>query len=182
MIDTGRALDCDLTMNTHSYTVQCRWTGDLGQGTRSYRGYSRAHTLHIDGKPAIEGSADPAFRGDPARFNPEDLLLASISSCHMLWYLHLCAGAGLVLRDYVDEATAVMREDGRAGGAFVEAVLRPRCFFEAPFDRARAEALHHAAHECCFIANSVNFPIRVEPLLETVAAAGGRGADRCPAG
>lgn len=155
-------------MPRHEYAAKCRWTGDRGSGTSGYRAYSRDYTVEIDGKPAIEGSSDPAFRGDASRLNPEDMLLASISSCHMLWYLHLCAEAGLVLREYIDEATAVMEESGD-GGAFVEAVLRPRCRFEGGADPRLAEKLHHQAHERCYVANSVNFPISVEPVIETAA-------------
>jgi organic hydroperoxide reductase OsmC/OhrA len=152
-------------MNSHQYALTCRWTGDRGEGTQSYRAYARDHRIEIDGKPVIEGSSDPAFLGAAERLNPEDLLLASISACHMLWYLHLCAANKLVLRDYVDAASAVMEEAGD-GGAFTEAVLQPRCRFDGPVDEALAARLHHDAHERCYIANSVNFPIRVEPVIE----------------
>jgi len=151
--------------NSHHYTLTCRWTGNLGEGTQRYRSYERTHRIEIDGKPAIEGSADPAFLGDASRLNPEDLLLASISACHMLWYLHLCAANKLVLVDYLDQARAVMEEAGD-GGAFIEAVLAPRCRFDGEVDLTLAERLHHDAHARCYIANSLNFPVHVEPVFE----------------
>jgi len=152
-------------MREHTYTSRCVWTGDLGEGTATYRAYSRDHVIEIEGKARIEGSADPAFRGDASRLNPEDLFLASISSCHMLWYLHLCAEAGLVLRAYEDDAKATMRE-GRTGGAFEGAVLRPRCRFEGRIGPELARHLHHEAHRHCFIANSVSFAVTIEATVE----------------
>lgn len=152
-------------MATHTYAASCTWTGNRGEGTRAYDAYDRSHRIEIAGKPVIEGSADPAFRGNPERLNPEELLIASISSCHMLWYLHLCADRGLVLTGYVDEASATMETD-RTGGRFVEAVLKPRCTFDAPIDTDLAERLHETAHARCFVARSVNFPIRIEPVIE----------------
>src|ERR1700750_1746367 len=95
---------------THRYTTQLRWTGNLGPGTASYRGYTRDHELSAPGKPTLPGSSDPAFRGDASRYNPEELLVASLSSCHMLWYLHLCSEAGVVVTDYTDSATGTMAE------------------------------------------------------------------------
>jgi organic hydroperoxide reductase OsmC/OhrA len=151
-------------MRQHDYHAQIRWTGNTGQGTADYRGYSRQHQIRIEGKAVIEGSSDRPFRGDPALHNPEDLLLSALSSCHMLSYLHLAAVAGLVVTAYVDEADGHMVTEGD-GGHFTEVVLRPCVTLVAGSDAARAEVLHEAAHHACFIANSVNFPVRCEPRI-----------------
>ncbi|MDR3512334.1 MAG: OsmC family protein [Caulobacteraceae bacterium] len=154
----------------HRYRATIVWTGNRGAGTTGYRDYGREHEISVPAKPAIPGSSDPAFRGDPARWNPEELLVASLSACHQLWYLHLCSAAGVVVERYEDEAEGVMAEEADGSGRFVSVTLRP-CIALAPgADLARAEALHHQAHACCFIANSVNFPVVVEPRFEAVAA------------
>ena len=140
-----------------------RWTGNTGTGTRDYRGYERAHEYSVDGKPVIPGSSDPAFRGDATRYNPEELLVMAISSCHMLWYLHFCADRKIVVTGYVDDATGTMVEDAERGGYFTEVILRPVVTLEAGSDAALAESLHERAHHFCFVANSVNFPVRCEP-------------------
>lgn len=149
----------------HHYAARSEWTGNLGEGTASYRAYSRDHVITAAGKPELLGSSDPAFRGDASRWNPEDLLLASLSSCHMLWYLHLCAQAQIVVLAYGDDALGTMVETADGGGRFEEAVLRPRATLAAGGDVARAMALHEEAHRLCFIANSVNFPVRIEPTV-----------------
>jgi organic hydroperoxide reductase OsmC/OhrA len=147
----------------HSYPIRMTWTGNTGAGTTDYRGYQRAHEYSVAGKPPIPGSSDPAFRGDAARYNPEELLVMSLSSCHMLWYLHLCAEAGIVVTAYVDEATGTMVETPDTGGHFMEVVLRPSVTLKAGGDTAAAESIHERAHHLCFVANSVNFPVRCEP-------------------
>jgi organic hydroperoxide reductase OsmC/OhrA len=147
---------------THFYPIRMRWTGNTGQGTREYRGYQRAHEYSVEGKPVIPGSSDPNFRGDATRYNPEELLVMSLSSCHMLWYLHLCAEAKIVVTAYEDEAVGTMVEDQERGGFFTEVVLKPTVTLEAGSDRALAEKLHEKAHHLCFVANSVNFPVRCE--------------------
>lgn len=148
---------------THSYPIRMRWTGNTGQGTREYRSYERAHEYSVEGKPAIPGSSDPNFRGDRTRYNPEELLVMSLSSCHMLWYLHLCSEQKIVVVDYVDDAVGTMVEDKERGGFFTEVVLRPAVTLAAGSDVALAESLHERAHHLCFVANSVNFPVRCEP-------------------
>lgn len=152
----------------HTYEVTVRWTGNRGEGTRSYTGYGRDHEVEAVGKPVILGSADPAFRGDATRFNPEELLVASLSQCHMLWYLHLCAQAGVIVVDYIDSARGTLRlgPDGR--GAFSEVVLAPRVTVTTAEAADIAWGLHRRAYELCFIANSVSFPVRHEPQV-TVA-------------
>lgn len=149
----------------HHYEVKVEWTGNRGSGTSGYRDYGRDHIISTAGKPAIPGSSDPAFRGDAARWNPEDLLVASASACHKLWYLHLCAEAGVVVTAYVDEAQGTMKDDAN-GGRFEHIVLRPRVTISAG-DRELALQLHHQAHEKCYIANSVNFPILCQPSIES---------------
>lgn len=148
---------------THSYPIRMCWTGNTGQGTRDYHAYERTHEYSVDGKPPIPGSADPAFRGDATRYNPEELLVMSISSCHMLWYLHLCAESKVVVVDYVDDAVGSMIEKADTGGHFVEVVLKPAVTLAAGSDAALAASLHERAHHLCFVANSVNFPVRCEP-------------------
>ncbi len=151
---------------THRYTVTVTWTGNTGTGTSGYRNYERRHEISAGaGKPAIPGSSDPAFRGDQARWNPEELLVASLSACHKLWYLHLCAEAGIVVLAYVDQAEGEMEETSDGSGRFRRAILRPRVTVAAGSDIAKARELHHAAHAKCFIANSVNFPVELEPEI-----------------
>lgn len=153
----------------HTYATRTEWTGNLGQGTADYRAYSRQHVISAPGKPELPGSSDPAFRGDASRWNPEDLLVASLSSCHMLWYLHLCTQAQIVVLAYHDDALGTMVEDAGGGGRFSGAVLRPVATLAAGADAARAIALHEEAHRMCFIANSVNFPVAIEPTVFVAA-------------
>ncbi|WP_448203146.1 OsmC family protein [Azospirillum sp. sgz302134] len=153
----------------HHYSATVTWTGNLGTGTSAYKAYSRDHEITAGSKPVIPGSSDPAFRGDPSRYNPEDMLVASLSACHMLWYLHLCATAGIAVTAYSDAATGTMAEGDAGGGRFTEVTLRPQVTLAPGSDTAKAEALHHEAHEKCFIANSVNFPVRCEPKIELEA-------------
>jgi organic hydroperoxide reductase OsmC/OhrA len=149
----------------HSYTATITWTGNTGRGTAGYRDYQRSYNISSAGKTTISGSSDPAFRGDETRWNPEDLLVASLSACHQLWYLHLCAAAGVVVEAYLDEATGVMEESADGGGQFVEVILRPRVSLAPGSDQAKAHSLHHEAHTKCFIAQSVNFPVTCEPII-----------------
>lgn len=151
------------TGRTHSYATTVTWTGNGGEGTASYRSYARSYDITAEGKPVIAGSSDPAFRGDAACWNPEDLLVASLSACHMLWFLHLCAVARIVVESYDDDATGTMTEGEDGGGRFREVVLHPVVGLRDRERQDEAAALHHQAHTRCFIANSVNFPVRVEP-------------------
>jgi organic hydroperoxide reductase OsmC/OhrA len=154
----------------HRYVVQLRWTGNTGSGTASYRGYERAHDIIAAGKPAIAGSSDPAFRGDADRWNPEELLVASLAACHKLWYLGLCAQHGIVVTGYEDEAEGCMVEEPGGAGQFVSVTLQPRVTIAAG-DAGEAAALHDQAHAMCFIARSVNFPVTHDATIvqETVA-------------
>ncbi|GBQ15283.1 OsmC family protein [Swaminathania salitolerans] len=152
----------------HIYTVETEWTGNHGLGTRSWHVYGRNHVIVADGKPAIQGSADPSFHGDPTGWNPGELLLASLSACHKLWYLGLCAGAGIVVTAYRDHAEAVMVESPMGEGVFESALLRPHISLSGLGLIERAQALHDQAHAHCFIARSVTFPVICEPVFQIV--------------
>jgi organic hydroperoxide reductase OsmC/OhrA len=153
----------------HHYRVDVEWTGNRGSGTDGYRNYGRDHVIRIAGKPELAGSSDPTFRGDAARHNPEDMLVAALSSCHMLSYLHMATVAGVVVVAYTDAAEGTMETSGD-GGRFTEVVLHPVVTIAAGSDPAKAEAAHEPAHHACFIANSVNFPVRVEPRIVVESA------------
>jgi organic hydroperoxide reductase OsmC/OhrA len=154
----------------HTYTCSLTWTGNLGAGTAGVAAYTRDLVFSGADKPDLPGSSDPAFRGDRTRYNPEELLVGSLASCHMLWYLHLCADAGVVVLAYRDAPIGTMVEEARTGGQFTRVILRPRVMIAIGSDAARAKALHESAHRKCFIANSVNFPVACEAEI-TVAAA-----------
>ena len=150
----------------HHYSLTVTWTGNRGEGTSGYRSFGRDHEVSAEGKPPVPGSADPAFRGDPARWNPEELLVASLSQCHMLWYLHLCSVNGIVVTSYVDEPTGTMVVDSSTGGGrFSEVTLRPTVMITTRNLHDKAMELHAEANKLCFIANSTNFPIHHEPVI-----------------
>ncbi|HUA61973.1 MAG TPA: OsmC family protein [Verrucomicrobiae bacterium] len=154
----------------HHYKIQNTWTGNLGSGTSTYRSYSRNHELTGERKSApIAGSSDPVFRGESSRYNPEELLLAALSACHMLALLHLCADAGITVTEYVDEAAGEMAENPDGSGQFTRVVLHPRMVITDASRIEDAKNLHHRAHELCFIARSVNFPVENEPQVTASA-------------
>lgn len=153
----------------HRYEATVRWTGASGGTTSSYQGYSREYEAAVDGKPTLRLTADSAFLGDATLHNPEDLLVISLSGCHLLTYLSQCARAGIYVLAYEDEASGVMTRDGESF-RFTEVVLRPRVTIEEGGDPALAEHLHHRAHELCFVARSMNFPVRHEPVISVKAA------------
>ncbi|SFT53243.1 Organic hydroperoxide reductase OsmC/OhrA [Actinopolyspora lacussalsi subsp. righensis] len=153
----------------HEYETVVRWTGNRGSGTDEYDSYGREHLIEVVGKAPLRGSADPAFLGDPELLNPEELLVASLAQCHMLWYLGICASSGVVVTDYRDAARGTMTEERGGGGRFTEVVLRPVVTVRSESMRDRAEKLHEQAHRKCFIANSVNFPVRHEPGIRVVS-------------
>ena len=148
---------------SHDFEAVVVWTGDRGDGTRSYRGYDRSWRIATPGKAVIDCSNDPKLGGNPAKPNPEDLLISSLSACHMLWYLHLASNAGIVVRGYEDNPVGIGETGPRGEGRFVRAVLRPRITVEAGADLAKADALHADVRDYCFIARSVNFPVSYEP-------------------
>lgn len=146
----------------HHYKATIEWTGNKGTGTSGYRDYGREHIVRIQNKADLSGSSDPSFRGDPTLHNPEDMLVASLSACHLLTYLHLCAVNNVVVENYIDEAAGTMQETPNGGGHFTEVVLRPKVWVKEEWMKEKAKELHHQAHQLCFIANSVNFPVRHE--------------------
>ncbi|MBL0055195.1 MAG: OsmC family protein [Chitinophagaceae bacterium] len=149
----------------HQYTITNTWTGNKGTGTSGYRSYDRGHTLTALNKASVLCSSDPAFQGDASRYNPEELFLASLSSCHMLWYLHLCSDAGVVVTDYEDEAKGVMDENAEGGGRFISVTLYPKVTVTEDHMLGKALELHEQANQMCFIANSCNFPVHHQPLI-----------------
>jgi organic hydroperoxide reductase OsmC/OhrA len=152
----------------HHFAVVVKWTGNTGTGTSGYKNYERRHEIQGAGpKPLIPASSDPTFRGDASRWNPEELLVASLSSCHQLWYLHLCATSGIVVVAYVDHAEGFMEETPEGSGRFQRVILRPAVTVVPGTDLAKAREVHLEAHAKCFIANSVNFPVEHEPQIRT---------------
>lgn len=152
--------------NSHEYLARVIWDGNQGQGTSTYTSYGRQYRIQVDGKPELAGSADPAFRGEADRHNPEDLFLAAISACHMLTYLALCARRGIRVVAYEDDARGTMSFDARGGGRFEEVTLHPRVMIADAKDRAAAAELHENAHRLCFIANSCSVPIRHDATVK----------------
>lgn len=155
-------------MRTHLYDVTVAWTAHDSVGTETYRSYSRNHTIEVAQKPVIAASSDVTFRGDRGRYNPEELFVAALSSCHMLWYLHLCSSNGIVIKEYRDRAVGKMETDATGAGEFVRVELHPEVAIGRASDPARALALHEEAHRFCFIARSVKFPVEVCAQLGSV--------------
>jgi organic hydroperoxide reductase OsmC/OhrA len=153
-------------MPLHHYNIKSTWTGNTGSGTINVKGYSRAHTVENAGKQNLELTTDNKHVGEPNKLNPEDLLVTAVASCHMLSYLYVCSLKGVVITSYVDESTGLMKEEDAGGGQFVEVVLKPRMTVADASMVDKAISLHHDAHEICYIANSVNFPIRIEAVCE----------------
>jgi organic hydroperoxide reductase OsmC/OhrA len=152
----------------HHYQLTATWTGNRGSGTSDYRSYSRDHEITVPGgqkNVPIPGSSDPAFLGNDSRYNPEELLVAALSACHMLWVLHLCAEAGIVVTSYQDSPTGTMRENQDGSGEFTLVVLHPRMAIADRSKIEQARYLHHRANQMCFIARSVNFQVSHEPEI-----------------
>jgi organic hydroperoxide reductase OsmC/OhrA len=167
--------------SAHEYRARVEWTGNEGTGTSGYRAYARDFVLSGDGKPPVPGTSSLGARRDPGRYSPDDLLVGALAACHMLWYLHLAAEAGIVVRSYVDEAVGELNVEADGGGHFVSATLHPIVVIEAG-DLERARALHEEAHRKCFVASSVNFPVRHAPeVLRADAAATSGGTAPGPA-
>ena len=149
----------------HTYESRIRWTGNTGEGTRNYRSYKRSWDIAVPGKPAVSCSNDPVLGGDPSMMNPEDLLLSSLSACHMLWYLHLASDAGITVLSYEDTPIARGELEPSGAGRFLEATLRPAITIASGGDVQRAHEIHGEIHQYCFIARSVNFPVRHDPEI-----------------
>lgn len=152
-----------MTDAKHRYRIDLEWTGDRGSGTSGYRDYDRTHVVRADGVPDLPGTADPTFHGERDRWNPEQLLLAALAQCHMLSYFHLAVRNGVVVTGYEDAAEGALRLNADHSGEFVDALLRPRVSLADESQRVIADGLHEEAHRLCFIARSVNFPVRCEP-------------------
>lgn len=153
-----------MSLGEHHYSLTVQWTGNLGDGTSSYRGYSRDHDVRIPGLPVLLGSADPTFHGDRSRYNPEQLLLAALAQCHLLSFLHVAVRHGVVVTDYRDEATGRMRLNRDGSGQFESVTLHPRVVVADPAHVELAEQMHREANQVCFIARSVNFPVLHDPV------------------
>ncbi|GAA1864443.1 OsmC family protein [Paeniglutamicibacter psychrophenolicus] len=153
-----------MNLALHEYRVDISWTGNRGEGTSAYRSYGRDHVIRAAGLPDLPGTADPTFHGDKDRWNPEQLLLAALSQCHMLSYLHVAVQHGLVVTGYTDAASGVLRLNRDGSGEFLEANLAPRVALRDESQRALADSLHAAANAVCFIARSVNFPVHHAPV------------------
>ena len=150
----------------HQYSARVEWTGNKGTGTSAYKAYDRTWNLSSDGKPVLACSNDPLLGGDASKYNPEDLLLSALSSCHMLWYLHLCSDAGIIVQSYEDHPIAIGEMEASGKGKFVSATLRPIISIAAGGDLDKAHQLHDEIHQYCFIARSVNFPVMYEPEIK----------------
>ncbi len=149
----------------HHYALSIEWTGNLGTGTSDYRAYTRDHLISAENKPSIPGSSDPHFRGDKTRYNPEEMLVAALSSCHMLSYLHLCAVNKVIVLEYKDNATGTMVENPDGSGQLTETTLHPIVKVKDSSMNAKALELHEQAEKMCFIASSVNFPVHHKPTI-----------------
>ena len=151
-------------MKNHHYHLTVTWTGNLGEGTKNYKAYERDLTIAAEGKPMIAGTSEVSYLGNKTRYNPEELLVASLSSCHMLWYLHLCAVNEVVVIDYVDKAIGTMQTEADGSGRFTEVILHPHITIAGSADEIVLQQLQKKANQFCFIANSCNFPVRHQPL------------------
>ena len=149
----------------HQFEAALRWTGNTGSGTTGYKAYDRTWDLQTPGKPVMHCTNDPELGGDPSKYNPEDMLIAALSSCHMLWYLHLCAITGVVVVEYVDRAAGALQINKDGSGQFISVTLRPQILISARSDMAKAKSAHNQAHKYCFIARSVSFPVKCEPAI-----------------
>lgn len=154
----------------HCYTSTIIWTGNQGTGTDNYKNYERSHKILVENKQEISASSDPSFRGDKTKHNPEELFLSSLSSCHMLWYLHLCSEAGIIVHEYSDKCTGIMTEISKEGGKFSEVTLNPVITVQDNSMIEKADGLHKKANELCFIANSVNFKVTHNPIVKIKTA------------
>jgi organic hydroperoxide reductase OsmC/OhrA len=153
----------------HHYTVAVEWTGNKGLGTENYEVYDRSHTVLVAGKPLLECSSDTPFRGDAAKYNPEDFFVSSLATCHMLWFLHLCADHDIVVHSYTDKAQGVLDVSPGAPGHFASITLHPIVGVAEEWMLEKAVELHSQAHHNCFIANSCNFPINIIPSSKIAA-------------
>jgi organic hydroperoxide reductase OsmC/OhrA len=151
----------------HHYQISVAWIGNQGLGTQDYRSYERSHKISSEGKPDLMGSADPLFRGNASQWNPEELLIASLSACHMLWFLHLCSTRKIIVSEYTDTPTALLMIEASGDGLFKEAALNPLIVLTDVSRIEEARHLHEEAHQKCFIAKAINFPVKLNPSFKT---------------
>lgn len=159
-----------MSVKAHNYTARIQWTGNRGDGTRTYSGYDRTWNVETPGKPVIQCSNDPLLGGDPSLPNPEDMLIASLSACHMLWFLHLASKQRIVVTNYSDAPIAFGKTEPSGAGRFVSATLRPKITLENIANAERADQIHGEIHKYCFIARSVAFPVSFEATYIEEAA------------
>lgn len=155
----------DPRMSSEHFEITTVWTGNAGAGTSSYTAYGRSHEFRGEGKPVIPGSSAPQYRGDAGRYNPEELLIASASACHMLWYLHLCAASGVVVESYTDRASGELTLHPAGSGEFASITLRPTVTLRAGSDADLASGLHAEANAMCFIARTLRCEVLHEPTI-----------------
>jgi len=167
-----------MARDVHEYVARLVWDGNTGMGTATYAVYGRQYRFLVDGKAELEGTADPKFRGDPGKHNPEEHFLAAIAGCHMLSYLALCARQGVTVLAYEDDVRGALKFDGRGGGKFEEVVLHPTVTIAKDDDPELAASLHERAHELCFIAASCSVPIRHEATVRVAGRGGVNGGPR----
>lgn len=161
-----------MNLSEHQYRVSVVWTGNRGEGTSTYRSYSRDHEVSSSGVPVILGSADPTFHGNPERWNPEQLLLAALSQCHMMSYLHMAVKNNIIVTAYEDAAEGTMRLNPDGSGQFTSVTLRPHVTITDKKAKRTAQSIHSAAAAACFIGRSVNFPVLHEPVVTVGGTAG----------
>lgn len=149
----------------HDFISKVVWTGNRGEGTKSYNGYDRTWDMAVDGKEVVHCSNDPLLGGDPSKYNPEDILISALSSCHMLWYLHLCSNAKVTVLSYEDNAVGIGESEPSGKGRFIKAILKPTIIITHDSDADKALQLHDEIHQYCFIARSVNFEVEYEPTI-----------------
>ncbi len=154
----------------HQYKTNLIWAGNKGSGTMDYRSYDRDFVVSINNKESFSGSSDSIFLGDQTKYNPEDLLLASVSSCHMLWYLHLCSKNEIVVLEYTDNAIGTMTENNDGSGKFSSILLKPEVIISKKEQIEQANSLHVEANKMCFIANSLNFSVEHQPKCSAINA------------
>jgi len=145
----------------HHFTAHIEWTGNTGTGTSSYTAYQRSHVLMADGKQPVSCSSAPVFRGDGTLYNPEDMLLYSVAACHMLWFLHCCADAGVVVTAYKDSPEGILQSDANGTSRFTEIILHPQVTLADPSRAGELDGLHKKAHLNCFIANSLTTKVSI---------------------
>lgn len=149
----------------HKYSIQLTWKGNKGTGTQSYTSYDRIYAISAQGKEDIQGSSDPNYKGDASKWNPEELLLSSLSACHMLWYLHLCANKKIVITEYRDDPIGFLAVEKSGEGRFQKVTLQPTIIITDAQKIEEAQKIHDEAHHKCFIAQSVNFPVEIAPKI-----------------